>query len=255
MERRCRHSLTPVRAAEAAPTPQRYGVGSVAVGADSSAQPIPAQPKHPMDQPPKQFAPGYNALLRGRRSEPGRAYMITTVTEKRVPIFGDIFLARLVVHEMMNMENEGLVHSLAFVLMPDHLHWLLVLQQNEDLSHVVGLLKGRSARRVNKRLDRRGPVWQRAFYDHAIRKDEDVRKTGSIYCRQPDPGGDREKDRGLSTVGCGLAGAVVQMNPHLPCWISEIVFFGYFSVGISLCRCGFSRTTGMRRPGWRFLCE
>ncbi len=185
MESRCRHSLTPVCAAEATPTPQRYGVGSVAVGADSSAQPIPAQPKHPMGQPPKQFAPGYNALLRGRWSEPGRAYMITTVTEKRVAIFCDIFLGRLVIREMMRLEEDGHVHSLAFVLMPDHLHWLLVLQQNEDLSHVVGLLKGRSARRVNKRLDRRGPVWQRAFYDHAIREDEDVRKMARYIVANP----------------------------------------------------------------------
>ena len=116
-----------------------------------------------MSETLSKFLPGYNALRRGRWSEPGRAYMITTVTEKRVPIFCDIFLGRLVIREMMHIENEGRVHSLAFVLMPDHLHWLLVLQENADLSRVVGLLKGRSARRLNNRLNRTGPFGNGRF--------------------------------------------------------------------------------------------
>lgn len=34
-------------------------------------------------------------------------------------------------------------------------------------------LKGRSARAINKQLDRNGPFWQRSFYDHALRREED----------------------------------------------------------------------------------
>ena len=138
-----------------------------------------------MDPTDLKFPPGYNALRRGRWSEPGRAYMVTTVTENRAPLFRDVFVGRMVVREMIVLQTEGRVQSLAFVLMPDHLHWLLVLGVNEDLSRVVGLFKGRSAREVNKCLNRRGHVWQRAFYDHALRMDEDLRKLARYIVANP----------------------------------------------------------------------
>ena len=92
---------------------------------------------------------------------------------------------RVVVREMMRLESEGRVTTLAFVLMPDHLHWLLVLGENEDLSQMGGVFKGRSAREANKALNRKRNLWQRAFYDHAIRKDEDVRKLARYIVANP----------------------------------------------------------------------
>lgn len=111
--------------------------------------------------------------------------MVTTVTENRAPVFADLMTGRVVVREMMRLQNEGRVQYLAFVLMPDHLHWLLVLGENEDLSSVVGLFKGRSAREVNKCLKGRGHLWQRAFYDHALRTDEDLRKLARYIVANP----------------------------------------------------------------------
>ncbi len=129
--------------------------------------------------------PGYNALRRGRWSEPGRCYMVTTVTSGRIPIFRDSSTGRVVVREMMRLQEEGFVESVAWVIMPDHLHWLLVLGEHADLSRVVQLLKGRSAHRVNQCLGRKGSVWQKAFYDHAIRKDEDLRKLARYVVANP----------------------------------------------------------------------
>jgi REP element-mobilizing transposase RayT len=111
--------------------------------------------------------------------------MVTAVTKGRLPVFRDLYAGRVVVREMMGMEKEGTLHSLAFVLMPDHLHWLLALGENADLSAVVGYLKGRSARRLNQHLGRGGRLWQRAFYDHAVRRDEDVRKLARYIVANP----------------------------------------------------------------------
>ena len=138
-----------------------------------------------MDRANAPFPPGYNALRRGRWSESGRCYMVTTVTRNRAPFFRDIFTGRAVVREMMGLQREGLVESVAWVLMPDHLHWLLVLGRKQSLSGVIGLFKGRSARRVNQRLNRGGPLWQRAFYDHGVRKDEEVRKLARYIVANP----------------------------------------------------------------------
>ncbi|MDB5971303.1 MAG: Transposase like protein [Hydrocarboniphaga sp.] len=63
---------------------------------------------------------------------------------------------------------------LAWVLMPDHAHWLLQLNEDETLDAVVLRLKGASARSANQVLGRTGSLWQPAYHDRALRKDEHV---------------------------------------------------------------------------------
>jgi REP element-mobilizing transposase RayT len=41
------------------------------------------------------------------------------------------------------------------------------------------------ARRVNGHLSRRGALWQKAFYDHALRKDEDVQNIARYIVANP----------------------------------------------------------------------
>ena len=86
---------------------------------------------------------------------------------------------------MRQLQNDGLVDSLAWVLMPDHLHWLFALQQSVTLGQVVHLLKGRSGRAVNQRFNRVESVWQRAYYDHALRREEDVLKVARYIVANP----------------------------------------------------------------------
>ena len=54
--------------------------------------------------------------------------------------------------------------------MPDHLHWLMQLGETHPLSAVVRDVKALSSRRLGRRL------WQKGFYDHALREDEDLRE-------------------------------------------------------------------------------
>jgi REP element-mobilizing transposase RayT len=76
------------------------------------------------------------------------------------------------------------VETLAWVLMPDHLHWLFILGDGE-LANVVRVSKSRSARAVNLMLQREGPVWQKGYYDHAVRDDEDLRKLARYIVDNP----------------------------------------------------------------------
>ncbi|MDH5298937.1 MAG: transposase [Desulfobulbaceae bacterium] len=94
-------------------------------------------------------APRNHALRVGRHSGPGLAYLVTTVTADRVPLFGDFGNGRIVVRELARLDSEGMVQSLAFVVMPDHLHWLFVLGETLPLSKVMQYLKGRSAHFLN----------------------------------------------------------------------------------------------------------
>ena len=118
--------------------------------------------------------PGHRALRKGRWSEPARLYLLSMVTHNREAFFMDILAGRLVVSEMRRLDHEGCAISHAWVIMPDHLHWLVGLTEKKDLSGVAKLLKGRSALKINAHLMRKGPVWSRSFHDHAVRKDEDV---------------------------------------------------------------------------------
>ncbi len=124
-------------------------------------------------------------LLKGRFSEPGRAYHVTTVVEGRRPLFADLMLGRIVVTEMRRLHDHAEVQSLAYVLMPDHLHWLFILGAREDLSAVMRRLKGRSAVRVGQVTGARGRVWQRAYYDHALRAEEDLRAVARYIVANP----------------------------------------------------------------------
>ena len=75
----------------------------------------------------------YDDLKLGRRSVPGHAFFVTIVTFKRKPLFSDLYVARCVIREMRRVHDEGYLDSMAWVLMPDHLHWLFRLADKKDL--------------------------------------------------------------------------------------------------------------------------
>jgi REP element-mobilizing transposase RayT len=72
--------------------------------------------------------------------------------------------------------------------MPDHVHLLLTPLRDEKgwpyaLPLVLKLLKGASARSVNKLEDSSGPLWQEESFDHVLRSQESF-KEKLEYLRQ-----------------------------------------------------------------------
>jgi putative transposase len=78
------------------------------------------------------------------------------------------------VYELRAADAIGWSATWAFVVMPDHLHWLVELG-DVDLSRLVLRVKSRSAIAFNRALGQSGPLWQKGFHDHALRKEEDLR--------------------------------------------------------------------------------
>ena len=101
---------------------------------------------------------GYENLTKGRVSESGRAYFITMVTEGRVPHFNNLYIARFLINKMHRFHDAGKVESLAWVLMPDHLHWIINIKQI-GLSEVMRLFKGASSHAIKKRINWQGALW------------------------------------------------------------------------------------------------
>ena len=65
----------------------------------------------------------------------------------------------------------------AAVVMPEHVHLMLTPLSDQNgwpypLASILKLIKGTSAREINKVLGHRGPVWQEESFDHVLRSDE-----------------------------------------------------------------------------------
>jgi REP element-mobilizing transposase RayT len=71
----------------------------------------------------------YNDLRKGRCSEIGRAYHVTAVTRGRERVFGDFWAGRIVARELRRLQEEGRAETLCFMVMPDHVHWLMVVRE------------------------------------------------------------------------------------------------------------------------------
>ena len=112
-------------------------------------------------------------LRKGRFSEAGRCYHLRFTVRDRAPLFGEFIAARCVVAALRTAQTRALGTTLAFTVMPDHVHWLVQLAAETDLATLAQRTKGRAARHVNRAMGRSGPVWQPGYFDRAMRPSED----------------------------------------------------------------------------------
>jgi len=115
----------------------------------------------------------------GRYSEPNRIYSITVVTHKRRPFFRDFKSARTVIKVLQKHEQLQFAQTLCFVLMPDHLHWLMQLGEKKDLGQTIQSFKSICTRKLGK------TIFQKGFFDHAIRQEEDIRDLARYIVANP----------------------------------------------------------------------
>ena len=127
---------------------------------------------------PQQTARGQKQLRKGRVSIPGQIYHIIFVTRMRRPILAEFSTARTVIASLRACEPEA--STLAFVVMPDHVHWLFSLNATCPLHRIVAKAKALSSRGC-----RGGKVWQRGFYDRALRREEDLQGVARYIVMNP----------------------------------------------------------------------
>ncbi|WP_373186119.1 transposase [Halopseudomonas sp.] len=118
---------------------------------------------------PPQPQTGTHQLQLGRISEPGRCYLLTSVTRHRAPVFADLYAARTLIRILAHQHRMDRVDSHAFVVMPDHLHWLVQLKEDR-LDALMGRVKSVSSRQIDKL------TWQPGFHDHALQHEDDLRR-------------------------------------------------------------------------------
>ena len=124
-------------------------------------------------------------LRLGRVSIPGQPYHIITTTHARRPIFRDLAAARPVILEMRRMHTDGWLHSHAWILMPDHLHWLFTLGERASLAAAMNRFKSASAHGLRQQRRECEVVWQKGFFDHAVRQEEDLHAIARYIVANP----------------------------------------------------------------------
>jgi putative transposase len=133
----------------------------------------------------KKHNAGYKALRKGRYSVAQQIYFIAFITHNRNPLFKEWDLACLASKMLSNNSAWNSANILSWVLMPDHFHGLIELKEHQNLSAVVKLAKGRSAHFINHHRQTKGKIWMDGFYDHAIRKQEDLQSVARYIVLNP----------------------------------------------------------------------
>jgi len=101
-------------------------------------------------------------------------YFITTATCKKKRIFANKRKAEILKDVIYNFRNQKRYLLLSFVIMPDHLHLLLVPHKNYDISKIMHTIKRGSARLINKEFNSSGKIWEPRFFDRVARKEEEL---------------------------------------------------------------------------------
>ena len=110
----------------------------------------------------------------GRQSIVHQIYHVIASTSDRKPEFLDFGTARQVTRSLASSDNDGITTTLAFVVMPDHLHWLMQLHASKCLPVCIGRMKSLSAKLIHSHSESSGSIWQRGYFDRAIRREEDL---------------------------------------------------------------------------------
>jgi putative transposase len=134
---------------------------------------------------------GYDYTLPG-------AYFVTIDAWQDEHLFGEVVdgdmqlnqFGRVVLHAWNDLPNHYPNVTLdAFCIMPNHIHGIIVLvdaRTRHGLPEIVRALKSFSARRINHLRGTPGiPVWQRNFYEHILRNDDELAKARSYIINNP----------------------------------------------------------------------
>jgi len=113
-----------------------------------------------------------------------RAYFITVCAADGRPAFADARIAEKALEILKKTREKNSYRIYAFCLMPDHLH--LLLNPADSGTPVSGFLQTfKSQTGYWYKKEHEGNLWQRGFYDHVVRKSEDLVKIAQYILNNP----------------------------------------------------------------------
>ena len=114
--------------------------------------------------------------LRGFDYASRRVYFVTIVAAGRQKVFLDARLAEAALECLRELRGELGFYVYAYCLMPDYFHALVGLGESQKtLGEICGRFKSLSNRAYWQWHE--GRLWQRQFFDHIIRNEDDYFET------------------------------------------------------------------------------
>ena len=103
-----------------------------------------------------------------------QAYFITTTTQGRESVFASEENALILWNIINNQRERERFYLLGFVIMPDHLHLVIIPKGETKISFIMQEIKKGSSRLINRSKGRRGKLWLDEYYDYVIRNENDL---------------------------------------------------------------------------------
>jgi putative transposase len=111
------------------------------------------------------------------------AYFITICTFDKQPYF---ISSQIVENHITHLKKEAAELNLsiyAYCFMPDHLHLLLIGNEDSDLMKFIKIFKQKSGYNFKQQYGKQ--LWQRSFFDHVIRKREQINDVAGYIFANP----------------------------------------------------------------------
>jgi 1-hydroxy-2-methyl-2-(E)-butenyl 4-diphosphate synthase len=103
-------------------------------------------------------------------------------------LFNDDQNAKLIADALHHF-NGSRYDLLAWCIMPNHVHVLVKLAQDEELEKILHSWKSFTSNEINKRSGTSGSIWQKESYDHLIRDGKDFRNQIDYVLNNPTKAG------------------------------------------------------------------
>jgi REP element-mobilizing transposase RayT len=127
--------------------------------------------------------------LRYHDYDAGGAYCVTICAARRLDFFGRLNGATVELGPVGAIVEKHLTRCLgsstgvdlrAAVVMPDHVHAVMLLDgTGSGLSRLINAFKGATTREAGAR------IWQRGFYDHIVREEDDLERVCEYVVNNP----------------------------------------------------------------------
>lgn len=124
------------------------------------------------------------------------AYFVTICTKDRLPTIDSDIIRGIIQKAWENLPSHYPTVILdEFAIMPNHVHGIIIIQDKSvgaglrparKLSELVRAFKSFSSREINKHFDNSGhSFWQRNYYEHVMRNDDDLYRTRKYIRENP----------------------------------------------------------------------
>ncbi|MCL5257457.1 MAG: transposase [Chloroflexi bacterium] len=130
----------------------------------------------------------------------GAICSITIAVKDQLPVFRSPIVAQAAVDTLSAHAERTAVPVYAYCVMPDHVHLVTEASPTCDIITFVGQYKN-LAQRASWQCGVTGAFWQRSFWDHFLRDDEDLGEAIAYVLNNPVRRGLAEDWRGYRYAG------------------------------------------------------